>query len=61
MISCNNNNLCSKCYITFCNIVPQGMGSFNMLAIAINGVNGVLIKKILKFTCFHSQNLELTP
>ena len=47
MISCNNNNLCSKCYITFCNIVPQGMGSFNMLAIAINGVNGVLIKKIL--------------
>lgn len=63
MINSNNNMLCSKSYLNICmkhkcvfmnfKLVPQEMGSFNILARALNNL------KLKYFTHFHSRILYI--
>lgn len=48
MLRVTINNLWLKCYLKFYKIVPVKMGGYNTLAIALNKLNGVLIKKFNK-------------
>lgn len=57
-------NISQKCYINLFNIVPGGMGCFNVLANAIDKFQTVSsdLKKIeygFHLTCFHLQSLGL--
>ena len=48
MLRVTINNLWLKCYLKFYKIVPVKMGGLYTLAIALNKLNGVLIKKFNK-------------
>ena len=48
MLRVTINSLWLKCYLKFYKIVPVKMGGYNTLAIALNKLNGVLIKKFNK-------------
>ena len=50
----NNYNICIKCYINLCYIVPDETGSLNTLADANTNFKQDFIKKIIKkITYFH--------
>lgn len=36
MTFCNNNNLCTKCYLNIVEIVPDEMEGYNVLAMRMN-------------------------
>lgn len=60
-MKCSNNyNICSKCYINLCYVVPYEMGCLKPLARANTNFKQRIIKKILKkVTYFHLQNLDI--